>query len=71
MSKVSREPASSVWHIAPAFTAPVSRLTAQGDQIKTVGHDRFGFDSQVETDVLRSLYLVSGLKLRHTIRALC
>lgn len=25
--------------------------------IKTVGHERFGFDSQVETDVLRSLYL--------------
>ena len=28
-------------------------------QIKTVGYNRFGFDSTIETDVLRSLYLVS------------
>jgi hypothetical protein len=31
--------------------------------IKTVGHNRNGFDSVVETDVLRSLYLVSGAVL--------
>lgn len=28
-------------------------------QIKTVGYDHFGFDSKVEVDTLRSLYLVS------------
>ncbi|RSH88839.1 UDP-glucuronic acid decarboxylase 1 [Saitozyma podzolica] len=31
--------------------------------IKTVGHNRNGFDSVVETDVLRSLYLVGGAVL--------
>lgn len=31
----------------------------QGEEIKTVGCDRFGFDSTVDINVLRSLYLVS------------
>lgn len=29
--------------------------------IKTVGYNRFGFDSEVDVDLLRSLYLVSIL----------
>jgi len=39
--------------------------THQSSDIKTVGHERFGFDSQVETDVLRSLYLVSRCAIHH------
>ena len=33
-------------------------LNRQGAPIKTVGHNKFGFDSTVDVDVLRSLYLV-------------
>lgn len=31
----------------------------QEQEISAVGHNRFGFDSRVETETLRSLYLVS------------
>jgi len=34
----------------------------QGEEIKTVGCDRFGFDSTVDINVLRSLYLVSLIR---------
>lgn len=29
------------------------------EDIKTVGHNKFGFDSEMDVDTLRSLYLVS------------
>lgn len=36
--------------------------------IKTVGYNRFGFDSEVDVDLLRSLYLVSILIAKAGIR---
>jgi len=37
----------------------MATLDKNGDEITTVGFDRFGFDSRVPIDVLRSLYLRS------------
>jgi hypothetical protein len=35
----------------------------QAEEIKVVGYERNGFDSRVEVDTLRSLYLVSNVCL--------
>ncbi|PFH52571.1 hypothetical protein AMATHDRAFT_74054 [Amanita thiersii Skay4041] len=40
-------------------TSPIRALDKDGNEITTVGFNRFGFDSEVPIDVLRSLYLRS------------
>lgn len=42
------------------FNVPRTLLTTQA-QITEVGYNKFNFDSRVEVDTLRSLYLVSFL----------
>ncbi|KAJ7499335.1 hypothetical protein FB451DRAFT_1205036 [Mycena latifolia] len=42
--------------MAPS-AAPIKTLDKEGREITTVGFNRFGFDSEVPIDVLRSLYL--------------
>jgi UDP-glucuronate decarboxylase len=37
--------------------APIRTLDKQGQEITSVGFTRFGFDSEVQLDILRSLYL--------------
>ena len=39
------------------FVFQAKTLDKHGEEIKTVGFKRFGFDSEVPLDVLRSLYL--------------
>ncbi|KAF8076007.1 hypothetical protein FPV67DRAFT_1558577 [Lyophyllum atratum] len=39
--------------------SPITTLDKHGEEITTVGFDRFGFDSRVPLDVLRALYLRS------------
>lgn len=41
------------------FPLQIQTLDKNGDEITTVGADRFGFDSRVSLEVLRSLYLRS------------
>lgn len=52
---------SCLLYVQPQYA---SRVDADIPQIKTVGYNHFGFDSQVEVDTLRGLYLVSdGISL--------
>ncbi|KAG5654651.1 hypothetical protein H0H81_009899 [Sphagnurus paluster] len=60
---MSHSPVSSPpFHAHPpahVLTAQITTLDKNGEEITTVGLDRFGFDSRVAIDALRSLYLRS------------
>ncbi|KAG8762570.1 UDP-glucuronic acid decarboxylase 1 [Ceratobasidium sp. 423] len=55
MSTLNVEPRNIARASSPFPNAPVT--DKKGNEIKTVGYKRFGFDSEVPIDILRSLYL--------------
>ncbi|KAG6833619.1 hypothetical protein H0H87_004246 [Tephrocybe sp. NHM501043] len=64
MSHSPVSPASTALSLSfhpPAYTSlhQITTLDKNGEEITTVGFNRFGFDSEVTLDVLRSLYLRS------------
>ena len=48
---------SAVVKMQPSNVAPIKTLDKNGEEITTVGFNRFGFDCEVPLDVVRALYL--------------